>query len=472
MQAGHRRVTRVAVASTILAMTLSGCGQDADPEPPDDDLAIAHSEPREDSVYPEAGDPGVDSLHYDLTLDWAPVTRTLTGSQELTFRATEDADHFQLDLGKTLEVSEATLDGDSVEVEHDGKDLVVRAPVTEDTEYVLTLDYAGTPAPVPAPTTRGDMSGLGLTTTPRDTLWTMQEPYGAYTWYAVNDQPSDKALYDFTVTAPSPLVGIANGELVSRTDEAGVTTTKWHLDSPASSYLTTLAVGDYVLTEDSSGDLPITYWLPRNRQWQLEDLRRTPRLLSWLEKRLGPYPFDSLGLVVVPSASAMETQTMITLGNTDYATGPDTIVHELAHQWYGDLVTPNDWRDLWMNEGMAMYLQGLWNDESTQCPGCSVEEWQWSEPGDRFESGPPGDYDPDEFGENNVYYGPALMWDAFRTLVGDDTFWRLTREWPQEQADHSTDRETWIAWLEEETGRDLDAFFDEWLMSPDSPVDS
>ena len=89
-----------------------------------------------------------------------------------------------------------------------------------------------------------------------------------------------------------------------------------------------------------------------------------PAGLDWLEERLGPYPFDSLGFLLVDSSSGMETQTMITLGATDYTTSPAVLVHEIAHQWYGDQVTPDDWRDVWMNEGMAMYLQGCWQAEA------------------------------------------------------------------------------------------------------------
>ena len=93
------------------------------------------------------------------------------------------------------------------------------------------------------------------------------------------------------------------------------------------------------------------------------ELRDGGRLLDWLEERLGPYPFSSFGILVVDSLSGMETQTMVTLGNNDYILSPPVILHEMAHQWYGDQVTPRDWRDLWMSEGMATYLQATWESE-------------------------------------------------------------------------------------------------------------
>ena len=120
--------------------------------------------------------------------------------------------------------------------------------------------------PVRAPTTRSDFDTLGWQVTDSRQSWTMQEPYGAFTWYAVNDQPSDKALYDFTISTPAPWVGVANGELVSREDLDGDTVTRWHLDEPASSYLVTAAVGDFRMERDrSASGVPITYW---TRAWQ------------------------------------------------------------------------------------------------------------------------------------------------------------------------------------------------------------
>ncbi len=171
-------------------------------DPPTDlepDLDLAVSETREDSVYPEIGDPGVDALHYDLTLDWDPGTDTLTGQEVLTFRATATAEEFQLDFGEPLEISSVVLDGQEVEVSRDGKDLVVAAPVEKDQRYELAIAYAGTPEPVAGPTTRSDLTTVGFHIDPDHETWTIQEPRGAFTWFAVNDQPADKAFYDFTL---------------------------------------------------------------------------------------------------------------------------------------------------------------------------------------------------------------------------------------------------------------------------------
>ena len=443
----------------------------AAPDPGDPAYDVALSEPVEDSYYPDIGDPGVDALHYDLSLAWTPRTRTLEGVTTLVFRSTRDADSFQLDLSPALEVRGVSVDGAEVEAEHDGKDLVVPAPVVEDERYVVEVRYAGTPEPVEAPTIRRDFGTTGFTITPSGEAWTMQEPYGAHTWYPVNDQPADKALYDFTLSVPSPWVGVANGDLTDRKEKRGTTTTRWHLAEPAASYLTTVAFGDYTTTSNTSaGGVEIDYWVPTDEAGLADGLEAAADGLDWLEQWLGPYPFDTLGFVLVDSQSGMETQTMITLGKTDYALSEPVLVHEMAHHWYGNQVTPSDWRDVWMNEGMAMYLQGMWEAEQS---GVTIDEqmdrYAVLEEGERAESGPPAAYHPGEFGEGNIYYGPALMWHELRERIDDEEFFRLMREWPTARDNRATGRDDYLAWLEEETGEELTSFFDAWLLGETTP---
>ncbi|MEP9363212.1 M1 family metallopeptidase [Nocardioides sp. CN2-186] len=469
----------------IGVLLLAGCTSTSDePEPsptagspvsasstPTSAPAAAADDPVEDRVYPDVGDPGVDALRYHLDLAWGPESQTLTATETMTFRATSDADQFQLDLGAPLEVGDLTVDGDRTAFDHDGKDLVVHQQVREDERYTVRIGYSGTPQPVHAPSERSDIEDLGWTVAKSGQVWTMQEPYGAYTWYAVNDQPSDKALYSFRITSVPPAVGVANGTLLSRTEKDGATVTRWRLSDPASSYLVTIAIGDFTMTRDhAASDLPMTYWTPTGRPDLVARMRKAPAAVDWLESKLGPFPFDSLGYLVVDSKSGMETQTMITLGDTRYATSPAVLVHEAAHQWYGDEVTPTDWRDVWMNEGMATYLQGVWTAEAThQSLDAMVDEWAAYDDQLRSQDGPPADYRPESFGGGNVYYIPAVMWDELRKRIGDDEFWRLVREWPASHAYGNAGYDDITAWWSEQTGEDLTGFFDDWLMSDTTP---
>ncbi len=450
----------------------SSTATDGSPSEDPEEVDRAVSEPVEDSVYPDVGDPSVDALAYHLDLTWEPGRRVLTGKEELTFRSTATADHVQLDLAAPLDVTSLQVDGVDASYQHTGKDLVISGDFVEDEKYVLALRYRGSPGPVEAPTTRADFSRVGFTVSDDGSAWTMQEPYGAYTWYAVNDQPSDKAAYEFVLRAPAPMTGVANGTLDSHTTKKGRTVARWVLDSPTSSYLVTVAFGRYEVIEDESASgVPLQYWTrvgtPRK---YVQRLRETKDALAWVEERLGPYPFPSLGVLLVDSSSGMETQSMITLGSTDYTTSKEVIVHEIVHQWYGDQVTPSDWRDLWMSEGMAMYLQLIWEADNASVPLPRVmEQLAPFESTVREYAGPPGAYDPQTFGETQVYYGPALMWDQVRRRVGDDKFWAMVRAWPSADPDGSSNREEYLAWVEEQTGTELSDLFDGWLMAKRSP---
>jgi aminopeptidase N len=478
-----------AVATVVGASLLTSCGS-ARSERPDPtasaspsgaatsggtgvlgDLAAAESEPTEDSVYPDVGDPSVDALHYDLDLTWDRSGRRLEGHETLEFRATTTGDHVQLDLGEPLTVGAVTLDGAPVTAEHVGKNLIVHADVEADEVYTLELDYAGSPEPVRAPTTRQDFSTTGWTVADSGSVWTMQEPYGAFTWYAVNDQPSDKALYDFTVRVAAPWVGVTNGTMTSREVVDGQTVTSFHLDDPAAAYLITIAIGDYAVRRDrTAGGTPVALWALRSRRAAFPELRYAAEAIEWIEGKLGPYPFASAGIVLTESTSGMETQTLVTLGDTRYIRSKPVIVHELIHQWYGDLVTPRDWSDLWMNEGMTTYLQLVY--EAEQAGGALQSEMDNLRTYDqqlRDASGPPADYDATMFGDGNVYYCPALMWHELRGLLGEEEFWRLTREWPRAAAYANADRDQLTSWWSEQSGRDLTEFFASWLDGKTTP---
>ncbi len=435
----------------------------------------ARSHPIEDPYYPAKGDPRFDALHYDLDLRWSPKTRTLHGVATIDFRATQDTTSLQLDLGKPLEVSSVLLDGARpVATSHSGNVLVLRTGrLWRGERHTLTITYAGTPQPVRAPTTRTDLLTVGWTTTRSGAVWTMQEPFGAFTWYPVNDHPSDKAFYDAHIDVPGKWVGIFNGELIDRTTRGGRTVTDWHLASPAASYLITIAIGDYVHRSDTGPrGLPITYWVPAGRTDMVRSLREMPSLLRWLESKLGRFPFDRIGAVMVPSSSAMETQTLMTLGVRTYSRDMrGLLVHELAHQWFGDSVTPNNWKDLWLNEGFATYMDKWWGAQHRGLPmGYWVWYWTMSDQRWRNQDGPPGAYDRKEFADTCVYYCSALMLRELRGKIGAKTFDASLRRWVQSHEGDNASRATYIRWLNDFTGRNLGPWLRHWLTAERSPA--
>ena len=187
------------------------------------------------------------------------------------------------------------VDGEPADYEKVGKDLVVSHPVTADQRYDLEIFYAGTPEPVEVPVKRRDFDHTGWTITPDGETWTMQEPFGAFTWYAVNDQPADKALYDFTLTVPAPWTGVANGELLDVSDEDGLRTSRWQLDEPAASYLVTTAFGDFDHDARRVRERGADHLLDAARRPR--HARRAaghPDAMAWLETPARPLPLRHL----------------------------------------------------------------------------------------------------------------------------------------------------------------------------------
>lgn len=288
----------------------------------------------------------------------------------------------------------------------------------------------------------------------------------------MNDQPSDKAYYDFTLSVPAPRVGIANGELVSRHRRGRRVLTRFHLDKPASSYLTTVEFGRYRLTRlHPVAGTPLVTWTPRGDATAKRKAAYLSTALRWVERRLGPFPFASLSLVFVKGyVSGMENQTLITMGDDRYDTARVNLVHEVVHQWYGDTVTPADWRDVWMNEGMAMYLQDIWQAHSLHQP--LEQNMAMSGPDEayfRAVYGPPGNYHPSVFAAPNIYLSPALMWDQLRRRVGDGAFWSMVRAWPGVHRYGNATRSEYLGWIEHRLHQRLGGFFHAWLMGKTTP---
>jgi aminopeptidase N len=416
-------------------------------------------------------------LHYGLDLTWDDTTRVLSGTATIRFRATRNESAVSLDLGAPLQVSSATVDGTAVQATHTANKLAVATgALRANTRHTLVIAYHGVARSVPAPTLRSDIPALGWTVQPSGEAWSLQEPYGAFTWYPVNDQPSDKAFYDITWHTKSAWTGVSNGQLVSDTVSGTERTTDWHLAAPAASYLVTADIGPYrEYHQTGPHGLPLTYWVRDADKDVLPDLRKTPSMLRWLEARLGPYPFDRLGVVVAPTNSGEETQTMVTLGasilrSRNRFVGLPDLLHEYSHQWYGDAVTPSNWKDLWLNESFAMYIQLRW-DADHGLGSMAYWRGQLTDVDQELRSryGPPGQYDRRDFAELNVYYCGARMLDRLQTMLGAKTFARVLRDWPQQEKYGNADRADWIRYLNRIANRNLTAFVTTWLTAKKSP---
>lgn len=438
------------------------------------ELDRGESTPVEDPYYPRTSNPEIDTLHYNLALAWDRTI--LTGRTTIAFRATEETNSVMLDMSTRLSVAEVALDGSAMAYIQVGDSLVIDViGVARNSRHTLTIDYSGVPKPVRAPSRRSDLDeGLGWTVDPTGDVYTFQEPYGAFTWYPVHDHPSDKALYDVQVTVPKGQVAVFNGQLVGQsTQRPGTTTWRWHTDEPMASYLTTIAIGPYRAYHETMPDgTPATYWLlPQDRALAPRLEREARTAFGWLEERLGPYPFDTFGIVIVDGASGMETQTMITLSRGALNERDAVVAHEIAHQWFGDAVTPDTWQGLWLSEGWAMYMQQWFEKDTGRYEyGGGMSRWRPLDNESRARSGPPGDYDPRTFADLNVYLGPAMMLDAIRERVGDSRFQALARSWVADHEYGNVDRAEFVRWLNAKTGKDFRPLVHLWLDSPRTPM--
>ncbi|MFE7896204.1 M1 family metallopeptidase [Streptomyces sp. NPDC057424] len=428
-----------------------------------------------DPYFPKAGNGGYDVTHYGLRLAYDPDAHHLTGTATLTARAAKDLSAFNLDL-LGMEVEEVTVGREAARWNRAGQELTVRprGDIDRDETFRVTVRYSGAPEAVTDPD--GSQEGWLRTT---DGVLALGEPTGSMAWFPGNHHPSDKAAYDLTVTVPKGLRAVSNGELLSERTARGRTTFTWRMARPMASYLATVALGRFDISRSRAGDVPVyTAVDPDEAEASRAVLGRIPEVLRWAERRFGPYPFDSTGAIVDRAAEvgyALETQT-----RPVFPGAPDItlLVHEFAHQWYGDSVTPKSWRDMWLNEGFATYAEWLWEEDhggdsaqETFDALYSGEHFDTEEAGEEIWEFPPAD--PPSAARISgppVYWRGAMVLQKVRQTVGDDRFFPMLRAWAAKYRYGNADTADFTAFVEERApGKDVGQVWDEWLYGEGKP---
>ncbi|MFJ5308449.1 M1 family metallopeptidase [Streptomyces sp. NPDC088350] len=430
-----------------------------------------------DPYFPKAGNGGYDVTHYALTLAYTPGTHRLTGTAEITARATHNLSAFDLDL-KGMEVASLTVGGRNARWTRSGQELTVRPPsaLPKGRTFETTVRYSGTPETITDP----DGSEEGWLRT-ADGALALGEPVGSMAWFPGNDHPSDKATYDITITVPRGLQAVSNGELRTETTSGNRTTYSWRTTQPMATYVATLAIGHYDITRTTTKNgLPVYVAVdPEEAAASRKVLARIPEIMEWEEYNFGPYPFSSTGAIVDrrgDAGYALETQ-----NRPVFPGAPDTatLVHELAHQWYGDSVTPRTWRDMWLNEGFATYAEWLWDEDhggdtaqetfdalydGTYYDDPSDSEAVWAFPPARPTSAA-------HISDSPVYERGAMVLHKIRQTVGDARFYDIVQGWAAARRHGNADTAEFTAYVERMApGKDFGGIWRDWLYGDGKPA--
>jgi aminopeptidase N len=430
-----------------------------------------------DPFFPQAGNGGYDVKHYSLDLQYVRATNRLDGEAKLHARATQSLSSFNLDLRAFMVVSEVEVNGRDAEWTHDGgQELTVRPrhALKRGHKFSVELEYGGTPQDVVDP----DDSIEGWTTTP-DGAFVVNEPQGSPGWYPANDNPQDKATFDIAVTVPEGITAIANGRLIKKRTKAGMTTWHWYEDSPMAPYLATATNGVFDMTITKAGRIPLYQAidpLVKNPALAKERIGLEAEIIALFSDLYGRYPFSSGGGVVdIARANYnLESQTKSMYDPSQAATASgapaeSTVVHEVAHQWFGNAVTLSIWPDIWLNEGFATWSEWIWDEKHGRATAAETfdelyatyTEW------DPAPAAIPG---PEQMFHSPPYDRGAMTLQALREKIGDEDFFKLLRRWYKRNRYGNVTTAEFIAAAERVSGQQLDAFFDVWLYQPVKPT--
>jgi aminopeptidase N len=336
----------------------------------------------------------------------------------------------------------------------------------------VSVDVSYSLSPAPVASAAGDEVGWFPTD---GGSYVLNEPEGARTWLPSDDHPSDKATFRFELTVPSGLTAVANGGLVDHTSTESTDTWVWQEDRPMATYMIQLLTGDYEIVDGvGPNELPlVSVMLRDDRKTMLAYLDTIDDQIDFFDDYFGTYPLDRYGIAITDSDGglAMETMGRSMFSREDFASGRlDAgqelfLSHELAHQWFGDAVSPARWTDVWLNESFATYGEWMWfehigrqsveNSAGFGLMGREPRSTAYPSAAEMFAF--------------NSYSGGAVILHALRKTIGDDLFFTLLRRWVADNNGASRTTEDFVALSNEVAGQDLTEFFATWLYADKLP---
>lgn len=440
----------------------------------------------------------IDVLHYDLALTVDPEARSIRGSCAMTARAIDDIETVVLHLDDRLEVSAVTSGDAALEFEHESG--LVRAKlagkVAAGERVTVKISYGGQPRIAPRPPWSGGFTWK-KTHDGRPWIATSCQGEGADLWWPCKDHPSDKPeTMDLHITVPDGLICASNGVLIAEETTSEGSTFHWKVKNPINNYCVALNIAPYVTLkrtyESVTGEkVPVLFYaLPESEKKAEKFLPEVMDHLRHMEEVCGPYPFrnEKYGVAETPHLG-MEHQTIIAYGNKypqrrqfDY----DWLHHhEMCHEWWANLVTCRDWKDMWIHEGIGTYMQALYIESRRGKRAYAIEMAQKRRSlANRGPVAPKTTQDSKQiyFGfksGNDIYYKGSWIMHSMRWLMGDETFFKALRRmaYPDPAKEKVTDgtqvrfsdTDEIRAIAEKHFGSSLQWFFDVYVHQPHLP---
>ncbi|MCP2164697.1 M1 family metallopeptidase [Goodfellowiella coeruleoviolacea] len=463
--AGTPRVRGGSAQAASVASAPGGAPADA---PPSGTTGTVGAPGAGDPYYPTDGNGGYDVTAYDLALRYDPPSRQLSGEATISARALSPLSRFNLDL-TGLEVSAVRVNDHPATFTREGDhELVIQpADLLPAGDFRVSVRYSGSPVTLDDALGRG-----GWQISASGGAFVAGQPHSATTWFPANDTPGDKAAFRIALDVPDGWSVVANGVPAGETSADGWTTHTWVEQTPMATYLSTVIIDRLSVVRSQLPDgTPVVDAYAPGAEGKKALADRLPEVLAFLSEKFGAYPQRAAGGIFLAEdiSFSLETQTRPT-----YAQWTDlgTIVHENAHQWFGDSVSVSRWADICLNECLASYAEWLWaeGEDGTDLDARYRSQVRSHASDQRFWARRLVDMGAGHEFEG-VYDKGVLAMHALRRQVGDQAFFTALRTWAAVHRDGNATWSEFESHLEQAAGQQLDGFFAAWFRAAEVPAD-